>query len=39
MFDPARDIDTGHRAFYARLGIILSSGVLAATAMLIAKHL
>ena len=37
MFDPARDIDPGHRAFYARLGIILSTGVFAAAAMLIAE--
>ena len=38
MFDPARDIDTGHRAFYLRLGFILSTGVIAAAALLIAQH-
>jgi hypothetical protein len=38
MFDPARDVDTGHRSFYMRLGFILSTGVVAAAALLLAQH-
>jgi hypothetical protein len=37
MFDPARDIDTGHRAFYVRIGFIVSSGIVAAATILIAR--
>ena len=36
MFDPARDIDPGNRAFYTRLGVILGAGVVAISVMLLA---
>ena len=35
MFDPARDCDPGARAFYLRLGAILTIGVIACALMLI----
>jgi hypothetical protein len=37
MFDPARDVDRGNRAFYRRLGLILTGGCLAIALTLVAK--
>ena len=35
MFDPVRDVDSGNRAFYLRLGAIMAAGVVAIAAMLL----
>jgi hypothetical protein len=35
VFDPARDYDPGARAFYVRLGTILTIGVIACALMLL----
>jgi hypothetical protein len=35
VFDPARDLDSGSRNFYLRLGVILTIGVIACALMLI----
>ena len=37
MFDPARDVDLGNRAFYRRLGLLLTGGCVAVGLMLITK--
>jgi hypothetical protein len=36
MWDPARDYDPGNRAFYMRLGLILTAGAVAIGIMLLA---
>jgi hypothetical protein len=35
MFDPVRDADPGSRAFYTRLGVILTIGIVACALMLL----
>ena len=39
MFDPARDVDLGNRAFYRRLGLILTAGCMAVALLLLGKGL